>query len=152
CCAGAAHRERSSSPRVGAVLQRVRDRGARDRIALGGCGGEQWHRSGISARAMVPRAVRRLVGVRDRAARRDTARSPGRCRPPGSEILMLGEPLIFERGAPGRAGYRTRARLAAPGHSLPAHLVREDDLAGLPEVGELEVLRHYVRLSQWNLS
>jgi glycine dehydrogenase subunit 2 len=35
---------------------------------------------------------------------------------------------------------------------LPPELRREDDLEGMPEVGELEVLRHFVRLSQWNYS
>src|SRR5262249_38968172 len=145
-------RERGGPRRVGTVLQRVRHRGARDRGALGGCRGDQWHRAGISARAVVPRSVGRLAGLRDRAARRGAARSPGRGGRSSGEVLMLGEPLIFERGAPGRAGYRTRARLAGAGHSLPAGFAREDDLAGLPEVGELEVLRHYVRLSQWNLS
>lgn len=66
---------------------------------------------------------------------------------------MLNEPLIFERGAPGREGYRTRRMVSGTvDDQLPANLQREDDLAGLPEVGELEVLRHFVRLSQWNLS
>ena len=38
------------------------------------------------------------------------------------------------------------------GPELPTELRREDDLAGLPEVSELEVLRHFVRISQWNYS
>jgi glycine dehydrogenase subunit 2 len=37
-------------------------------------------------------------------------------------------------------------------NELPAELRREDDLSGMPEVSELEVVRHFVRLSQWNYS
>jgi len=65
--------------------------------------------------------------------------------------MLLDEPLIFERGSKGRAGWAVTDRHAEP-IDLPAELRREDDLAGLPEVGELEVLRHFVRLSQWNYS
>jgi len=35
---------------------------------------------------------------------------------------------------------------------LPSGLRRDDGLAGLPEVSELDVVRHFTRLSQWNLS
>ncbi len=63
--------------------------------------------------------------------------------------MLLDEPLIFERGTAGREGWRVPGEEAC---DLPPDLQREDDLAGLPEVGELEVLRHYLRLSQWNYS
>jgi glycine dehydrogenase subunit 2 len=65
--------------------------------------------------------------------------------------MLLAEPLIFERGSRGRVGWSASEAIegVAP---LPPELRREDDLAGLPEVGELEVLRHFVRLSQWNYS
>src|SRR5262249_20468814 len=62
---------------------------------------------------------------------------------------LLDEPLIFERGSTGRSGWQV------PGDDdcdLPSALCRDDALAGFPEVGELEVLRHFVRLSQWNYS
>jgi len=36
--------------------------------------------------------------------------------------------------------------------ALPPALQRDDSLAGFPEVSELEVVRHFVRLSQWNYS
>jgi glycine dehydrogenase subunit 2 len=61
--------------------------------------------------------------------------------------MQLDEPLIFERGSSGHTGWQV------PGDEtdgLPAELRREDDLATFPEVGELEVLRHFLRLSQWN--
>jgi glycine cleavage system P protein (glycine dehydrogenase) subunit 2 len=66
--------------------------------------------------------------------------------------MLLAEPLIFERGSRGRAGWSATTPVTADVSSLPEHLRREDDLAGLPEVSELEVLRHFVRLSQWNYS
>ncbi|TMA82986.1 MAG: aminomethyl-transferring glycine dehydrogenase subunit GcvPB, partial [Deltaproteobacteria bacterium] len=67
---------------------------------------------------------------------------------------LLPEPLIFERGACGRTGALVDPAAAGGPAStdvLPPALRREDDLAGLPEVGELDVVRHFTRLSQWNL-
>ena len=66
--------------------------------------------------------------------------------------MLLSEPLIFERGSRGRAGWSASAPGDANVAPLPEGLRREDDLEGLPEVSELEVLRHFVRLSQWNYS
>jgi glycine dehydrogenase subunit 2 len=66
--------------------------------------------------------------------------------------MLLDEPLIFERGSRGREGWDVPPAPAGEVLPLPAELRREDDLAGLPEVGELEVLRHFLRLSQWNYS
>jgi glycine cleavage system P protein (glycine dehydrogenase) subunit 2 len=66
--------------------------------------------------------------------------------------MLLEEPLIFERGSTGRSGWPVPETEGAAAPPLPVELRREDDLAGLPEVSELEVLRHFVRLSQWNLS
>jgi glycine dehydrogenase subunit 2 len=65
---------------------------------------------------------------------------------------MLDEPLIFERGSAGRSGWPVPARAEAGIPPLPAELRRNDDLLGFPEVGELETLRHFLRLSQWNFS
>src|SRR5881628_3076235 len=63
---------------------------------------------------------------------------------------MLDEPLIFERGSRARGG---GGAPRVPGEtSLPPELRRDDDLEGMPEVGELETLRHFLRLSQWNYS
>jgi glycine dehydrogenase subunit 2 len=73
---------------------------------------------------------------------------------PGRSGLVFEEPLLFERSRPGRRG----ARLDPPG--VPAadpvallgpELVRSD-LEGLPELSELDVVRHFTRLSQWNFS
>lgn len=66
--------------------------------------------------------------------------------------MTLDEPLIFERGAPGRRGWRVDETVAEEVEELPPGLRREDDLAGFPEVSELEALRHFLRLSQWNFA
>jgi glycine dehydrogenase subunit 2 len=63
------------------------------------------------------------------------------------------EPPIFERGAPGRTGV-SLAPLDVPEVEPKAHFgaFARKDAAGFPEVSEPEVVRHYVRLSQWNFS
>jgi glycine dehydrogenase subunit 2 len=58
------------------------------------------------------------------------------------------EPLIFTKGAPDRHGIDVPGDAAVP---LDSSLLR-DDLAGFPEVSELDVLRHYTRLSTLNFS
>jgi glycine dehydrogenase subunit 2 len=63
------------------------------------------------------------------------------------------EPPIFERGAPGRTGV-SLAPLDVPAVDAKKHFgatSRKAD-AGFPEVSEPEVVRHYVRLSQWNFA
>ncbi len=71
---------------------------------------------------------------------------------PGECGLVLNEPLIFERGAKGRTGYSLPAldvERANPENIWPRKWVRKD-LNGFPEVSEVEVVRHFTRLSQWN--
>ncbi len=64
--------------------------------------------------------------------------------------LLLDEPLIFERSRPGRAGVQIDASAEEALELLPPELRREQ-LEDFPEVSEPEVLRHFLRLSQWNL-
>lgn len=64
------------------------------------------------------------------------------------EGLLLDEPLIFERSQPGRHGADIPAAPAGEQY-LPPRLVRAP-IEGFPEVSEPEVVRHYLRLSQWN--
>jgi glycine dehydrogenase subunit 2 len=59
------------------------------------------------------------------------------------------EPLIFELSAEGRRAY-SLPEAETPGAQLPEALCRTD--LNLPEVGELDAVRHYVRLSQENYS
>jgi glycine dehydrogenase subunit 2 len=58
------------------------------------------------------------------------------------------EPVIYELSAPGRCAAHLPA-LGVPASPLPpAHLLRDD--LDLPEVSEVDLVRHYVRLSQLN--
>ncbi len=71
----------------------------------------------------------------------------------GASGLTFTEPLIFERGTPGRAG-ASLAPLDVPAadpKALFGASFREEP-AHLPEVSEPEAFRHYVRLSQQNFA
>jgi glycine dehydrogenase subunit 2 len=62
------------------------------------------------------------------------------------------ELLLFERSSPGKVGYQLPS-MDVPGtdplDALGANLVR-DEIPGFPEVSEVEVIRHFTRLSTWN--
>jgi len=60
------------------------------------------------------------------------------------------EQLIFERSRPGRRAY-AQAPIAENDGSVPAEFQR-DDVPTMPEVSELQVVRHFTRLSQQNFS
>jgi len=66
----------------------------------------------------------------------------------GTNGLVLNENLIFEHSDPGRKGY-SLPKLDVPAAELPAELVREE-VAGFPELSEVDVVRHFTRLSTWN--
>ena len=65
------------------------------------------------------------------------------------------EALIFDRSQTGRIGYRL-PKLDVEETNLdeivPAELRRTDDLEGVPEVSEVDVIRHFTRISTWNYS
>src|SRR6266540_874301 len=65
------------------------------------------------------------------------------------------EALIFERSQPGRIGYRLPPLDVDEqpiGDIVPQQFLRDDDLEGVPEVSEVDVIRHFVRMSTWNFS
>jgi len=65
------------------------------------------------------------------------------------------ESLIFERSQPGRAGFLLPAldvEETPLDEIIPTQFQREDDLAGMPEVTEVDVVRHFTRMSTWNYS
>lgn len=68
---------------------------------------------------------------------------------PGSQGLIFNEPLLWEKGRKGRSGMSLARRDVEPA-PLPADLVGEPP--DLPDLSELEVIRHYTRLSQWNFA
>src|SRR5207247_9001349 len=55
--------------------------------------------------------------------------------------------LLFESGSPGRSGFYWPAENGKVQAAIPPGM-RRDDIPGFPELGELEVLRHFTRLSQ----
>jgi len=66
---------------------------------------------------------------------------------PGTTGLIMNEPLLWERGKKGRQG------MSLPRRDVPSVPLR-DDLVGdgpdFPDLSEMDVIRHYTRLSQWN--
>jgi len=72
----------------------------------------------------------------------------------GPRSLREPERLIFERSSPGRVGYQLPALEVPPvdpSATVPASLLR-GEIEGLPEVSEVDVVRHFTRLSKWNYS
>jgi glycine dehydrogenase subunit 2 len=70
----------------------------------------------------------------------------------GTSGLVYREDLIFEQSTAGRVGYSLPAAEVpevATQTVIPAHLLR-DEITGFPEMAELDVVRHFTRLSQWN--
>ncbi len=69
--------------------------------------------------------------------------------------ITQNEALIFERSQPGRKGYRLPpldVDETPLDEIVPAALRRDDDLEGVPEVSEVDVVRHFTRISTWNYS
>ena len=62
------------------------------------------------------------------------------------------EELIFERSSPGKSGVEWPPLEVASGHAreILGDEFYRDDVEGFPEVSELEVIRHFTRLSTWN--
>ena len=71
-----------------------------------------------------------------------------------SKGLVFNEPVIFEMGSPGRQAYSLPAS-DVPETAVEA-LLPKDSVRGyiedFPELSELDVVRHFTRLSQWNFS
>ena len=65
----------------------------------------------------------------------------------GATGLVLNEPLLWEKGKKGRCGY------SIPRRDVP-EAEPDKDLCGdgpdFPDLSEVDVVRHYTRLSQWN--
>ena len=66
---------------------------------------------------------------------------------PGMKGLILDEPLLWEKGKKGRNGF------SIPVQDVPECTVNDEILGeavDLPDLSEIDVVRHYTRLSQWN--
>lgn len=66
----------------------------------------------------------------------------------GTSGLSLNEKLLFEHSDAGRKGY-SLPELDVPAAALPEELCRTT-IAGFPELSEVDVVRHFTRLSTWN--
>src|SRR5437879_3434593 len=69
-----------------------------------------------------------------------------------STNVSVNEPLLFELGSPGRRAFDL-PKLDVPPKNVadlvdPALL--RDDLSGMPELSEVDVIRHFTRISTWN--
>src|SRR5438270_1496945 len=65
------------------------------------------------------------------------------------------EQLIFERSQPGRAGFSLPpldVDEISIDDMIPRDFQRDDDLREMPEVTEVDVVRHFTRISTWNYS
>jgi glycine dehydrogenase subunit 2 len=67
--------------------------------------------------------------------------------------VVQNEGLLFEESRPGRTAY-SLPELDVPERAddqlLDRRLMRDDDLEGMPELSEPDVIRHFTRLSTWN--
>src|SRR5215471_11843402 len=69
-----------------------------------------------------------------------------------STHFQINERLVFEEGSPGRRGFDL------PPLDVPKRDVNEvvessllrDNIEGMPELTEMDVIRHFTRLSTWN--
>ncbi len=66
---------------------------------------------------------------------------------PGASGLIMEEPLLFAKAKTGRSGFSLPSRDVPRAELPPEAETRRPDL---PDLSELEVVRHYTRLSQWN--
>ncbi len=66
---------------------------------------------------------------------------------PATRGLILNEALLFEKGKKGRIGF------SLPENDVPSFSVNKELLGtgpDFPDLNEMQVVRHYTRLSQWN--
>jgi len=72
--------------------------------------------------------------------------------PRTSSHFQLNEKLLFEEGSPGRRAFDL-PEIDIPtkpiSEILAANLIRSD-ITGMPELSEVDVVRHFTRLSTWN--
>jgi len=67
--------------------------------------------------------------------------------------VVQNEGLLFEESRPGRIGYSIPKLDVAEkpeDRLIDSRLLRDDDLDGMPELSEVDVIRHFTRLSTWN--
>ena len=68
---------------------------------------------------------------------------------PGTTGLILNEPLLWEKGRTGRCGFSLPRRDVS---SFPVDKKLLGEGPDFPDLSEVDVVRHYTRLSQWNFA
>lgn len=68
---------------------------------------------------------------------------------PGASGLILNEPLLWEKGKKGRRGFSIPRRDV---ESFPLDPELVGETPDFPDLSEVDVVRHYTRLSTWNFS
>ena len=68
---------------------------------------------------------------------------------PGTTGLIFNEPLLWEKGKKGRLGFSAPRRDVAPSDLAQEFI---GDGPDFPDLSEVDVIRHYTRLSQWNFA
>jgi glycine dehydrogenase subunit 2 len=68
---------------------------------------------------------------------------------PGTTGLILNEPLLWEKGQTGRCGFSLPRRDV---ESSPSEESLFGEGPGFPDLSEVDIVRHYTRLSQWNFA
>ena len=69
-----------------------------------------------------------------------------------TQVFNIDEPLIFDRSSPGKAAYSLSpidVDDMPAAEILDAKYLRSE-VTGFPEVSEVEIIRHYTRMSTWN--
>jgi len=69
-----------------------------------------------------------------------------------STIVNLNEPLLLEQSAPGKSAYSLPSLDVddVPVEQIIDPALLRSDITDFPEISEVELIRHYVRLSTWN--
>ena len=67
----------------------------------------------------------------------------------GTTGLIFNEPLLWEKGKKGRCGFSLPRRDVA---EHPVDQTLQGPGPDFPDLSEVDVVRHYIRLSQWNFS
>src|SRR5208282_5867308 len=97
-----------------------------------------------------PRRRKRALGSkqRRRAGRGDAMKHITR---KATRHISQNEGLIFEKSSPGKAAWRLPP-LDVPEVDTAKLLGKQErkDLGDMPEVSEIEIIRHFTRLSTWN--
>ncbi len=65
----------------------------------------------------------------------------------GTGGLILNEPLLWHKGKKGRIGMSI-PESDVPSAAIDAHLMGA--AVNFPDLSEVDIVRHYTRLSQWN--